>query len=100
MRYEIIHEINVAKVLRHFIRIEATRLKYADKREKMISWTCLPDTAFIREVHNFAQMRDDENPTIGWTIGTKINKHYLKVRRWFWRTSTSTVYTLVVSIPR
>lgn len=82
MRYEIIRESNVAWVLRHFIRIEAARSKYADKREEMISWTCLPDTAFIREVHNFAQMRDDENPTIVWIIGTNINKHYLKVQRW------------------
>ena len=83
MGYERIQECNAAEVLRHFVRLEASRSKYADKREEMINWISLPDIAFIQQVHNFAQVRDDENPTIVWTIGSETNKHYLKVRRWF-----------------
>ena len=48
----------------------------------MLNWTSLPDDAFINKVHHFAEVWDDENPTVVWTIGTKANKHYQRVFRW------------------
>ena len=83
MQYETICESNKAEVLRHFIRIEATRSKYADERDDMINWTRLPVPDFIQKVYNFAETRDDENPTLVWTIGIGENcDRPRKVRRW------------------
>ena len=83
MTYEIIRESNKVEVLKHFIRIEATLCECKDKRKEMINWTCLPDPDFIQKVHNFAETRDDENPTLVWTIGIGNNRDRpQKVRRW------------------
>lgn len=83
MTYEKIRESDTNEVLRHFICIEATRSKYANKRDDMINWTRLSDTDFIQKVRNFEKKRSDENPAILWTIGTEKDcKRPQKVRRW------------------
>lgn len=83
MNYETISESNKIEVLKHYICIEATKLKCEDKRNEMRSWVYLQDRDFILKVRNFEKSRDDENPTIVWTIGTEKNPNRpQKVRRW------------------
>lgn len=78
--YEFIRESSVAEVLRYFISMEAE--KYADKREEMLKWLSLHDRKLIRKIRKFEKKRDDDNPTLGWTIGTRANSNYLKISRW------------------
>ena len=100
MQYETICESNKVEVLKHFIRIEATRSKYVDKREEMMGWICLdnPDE-FIQEVRNFEKTRKDENPAILWTIGTEkdpVRPH--KIRRWILaKVDLRSLYTLRIN---
>ena len=83
MCYTETREGNITEVLKHFIRVEATRCKYAKKREEMINWTDLPESVFINRVRNFEEERCDENPAILWTIGTaKDSSRLRKVQRW------------------
>lgn len=83
MKCETIGESNKIEVLKHYIRIEATKSKYEDNRKEIMSWVYLPDGDFIHKVRNFEKTRDDENPTIVWTIGTEKNPNrHQKVRRW------------------
>ena len=81
-RYKIIRECKVAEVLRHFICMEADRPKYADMRHKMLGWLKLSDRRLIRKVRKFEKTRDDDNPTLGWTIGTRANSNYRGVSHW------------------
>lgn len=66
--------VTVADVVRHFIRMEASREKYANKSGEMREWLKLPDSEFIQKVHEFERSRDDVNPALLWTIGTKGNE--------------------------
>lgn len=75
--YEIIRECKVAEVLRHFICMEAERPKYADMREEMLKWLDLPDQKLIRKVRKFEKTRNDDNPTLGRTIGTRANSNWV-----------------------
>lgn len=96
--YEIINESSIAKVLRHWIRLEANRSRYADRREEMLKWATLSDRRLIRRIRKFERTRDDDNPALGWTIGTRRNKNYQKVSCWVLaRVSLPHLYTCGIS---
>ena len=83
MAHEKICDSNKVAVLRHFIRVESTKKKYADRREELMGWIRLSDMDFINKVQNFEKERDDVNPAILWTIGTeKDRSRPPKVRCW------------------
>ena len=83
MTYEKICDSDKVGVLRHFIRVESTKSKYADRREELMGWIRLSDMDFINKVQNFEKERDDVNPAILWTIGTEKDlPRPPKVRCW------------------
>jgi len=75
-------KISVADVLRHFIIMEASRERYANNAEGMLSWIKLSDDKFIQKVREFEVTRDDDNPVLGWTIGTRRNSLYKNISHW------------------
>lgn len=83
MSYEKICDSDKVKVLKHFIRVESTKNKYAQRREELMGWVHLPGIEFLDRVREFENQRRDENPIFVWTIGTEKNPtRYRKVKRW------------------
>ena len=95
MSYEKICDSNKVTVLKHFIRVESTKNKHAEKREELMGWISLPDMDFIDRVRDFEKQRCDENPIFVWTIGTAKNStRYQEVKRWILaRINLGSLYT-------
>ena len=89
MSYEKVCDSDKVKVLKHFIRVESTKKKYAERREELVDWINLLDIEFLNKVRDFEKQRCDENPIFVWTIGTGKNPNrHRKVKRWIWQKST------------
>ena len=65
-----------------FLRDEASRGKYAEALKDFEEWAGLSDGPFYYRVRNFAELRDDTNPVLTYTIGTKNNQHHKSVVKW------------------
>jgi hypothetical protein len=75
-------KVSVDDVLKHFIIMEASRKKYADRAEEMLGWLELSNDEFIQKVREYEIARDDDNPVFGWTIGTRKNSFYKNISHW------------------
>ena len=87
-----------AEVVRHFLRLEASRQKYRHIKEKILSWCELPDQETFEKARHFADEREDVNPTLAYTVGTP--KADFSERINFWkreRIKCSEVYTCGIS---
>ena len=95
MSCEKICDSDKVKVLKHFIRVESTKSKYAERREELMGWISLPDMDFIDRVRDFEKQRCDENPIFVWTIRTAKNStRYQEVKRWILaRINLGSLYT-------
>ena len=62
--------------------MELTKKQFNSRGAEIHEWFSLPDPEFIQKVKEFEKGREDDNPTLGWTVGTRRSKTYLKVRRW------------------
>jgi hypothetical protein len=79
--YQVIREATLREVLEHFLRAEMVRPKYTERREHLVEWLTLDDAAFLQRMREFAASRDDVNPVLTWTVGTRANRHHESVRR-------------------
>lgn len=95
MSYEKICDSDKVKVLKHFIRVESTKNKYAERREELMGWIHFPDIDVIDKVRDFEKQRCDESPIFVWTIGTEKNPtRHRKVKRWILaRINLGSLYT-------
>jgi hypothetical protein len=80
--YTVIREASVCEVLKHFIRTERTRQHYAYLSKELAAWLDIDGQQFLARMRAFADERDDINPTLTWTVGTRGNKHHERVLRW------------------
>jgi hypothetical protein len=74
--------ITAADVVRHFLRLEALRPKYQKRKEELLSWCELPDNELMLKARQFAEERDDVNPTLVYTVGTPKDNRYTRVASW------------------
>lgn len=80
--YQALRQASPREVLEHFLEVEGTRPKFASRRDEFRRWRALHDRAFLERLRRFAEERDDVNPTLTWTVGTRGNQHYRRVQRW------------------
>src|SRR2546427_71816 len=80
--YSRLRDASIRDVLTHFIECEMTREKYATQIPEIKSWYSLRDDEFLARLKEFANRRDDDNPILTWTVGTKDNKHFQRVKAW------------------
>ena len=71
-----------AEVVRHFLRLEATRSKYSDRKAELLSWCDLSDSDLITKARQFADERDDVNPALVYTVGVRNDSRYRGVVSW------------------
>jgi ParB/Sulfiredoxin domain len=71
-----------AEVVRHFLRLEATRTEFADRKDELLAWCGLPDAEVICKARQFAEERDDVNPVLVYTVGVRDDSRYLRVASW------------------
>jgi hypothetical protein len=69
-------------VIRHFLRIEASRRKYYKKKEEILSWCRLFDEEMLARARCFADERDDTNPVLAYTVGTAKADYSKKIAFW------------------
>ena len=74
--------VPMAEVMRHFLRIEASHVKYHTRRNEILSWGSLPDEQLLERARCFANERDDTNPTLAYTIGTKKADYSSRIAYW------------------
>jgi hypothetical protein len=81
--YTVVGQANVCQVLKHWIMLEERKHpSHANTGEKLSGWLDLEDSQLLARMRTFADERGDVNPILTWTVGTRGNKHYERVRRW------------------
>jgi hypothetical protein len=80
--YHVARLATVREVLEHFVRVEASRAMYAERASEMFGWLAQPDAQFFELLRSFGDSRDDTNPLLTWTVGTRENRHHLLIKRW------------------
>jgi hypothetical protein len=71
-----------AEVLRHFLRLEATRNKFAVSKDELLAWCDLPDAEVITKARQFAEGRSDVNAAFVYTVGVRNDSRHLGVDFW------------------
>jgi len=71
-----------AEVVRHFLRLEATRSKYSNRKEELLAWCGLSDSEMMVNVRRFAGERDDVNPVLVYTVGVRGDDRSSQVAGW------------------
>jgi hypothetical protein len=71
-----------AEVVRHFLRLEARRPKYSDRRDELLAWCELSDSAVMMNATRFANERDDVNPVFVYTGGITGDDRSSRVAAW------------------
>jgi len=74
--------ITPAEVVRHFLRLEAGRPKYSNRRDELLSWCELPDSQMLDKARGFGEQRDDVNPTLVYTGGIDRHDRHAEVTSW------------------
>jgi hypothetical protein len=87
-----------ADVVRHFLRLEASKAKYKEKKEAMLWWCSLPDEQLLKHARAFADERDDTNPVLAYTVGTTKADYSSRIVLWerYWINCTE-IYTCGIS---
>ena len=74
--------INPAEVVRHFLKLEATRRNYSDRKDELLSWCTLSNSEVMAKARDFAVQRDDRNPVSVYTIGLPGDDRHTRVANW------------------
>jgi ParB-like nuclease domain len=74
--------IAAAEVVRHFLRLEAGRSKFANRKDELFSWCELSDSEVMAKARRFAEERDDVNPVLVFTVGARGDDHSSRVASW------------------
>lgn len=71
-----------AEVIRHFLRLEASRREYYKRKEEILSWCRLSDEEMLARVRCFADERHDTNPVLAYTVGTAKADYSKRIALW------------------
>lgn len=74
--------ITAAEVVRHFLRLEARRSKFADRKDELLSWCELSDPEVMVNTRCFAEERDDVNPVLVYTVGAGGDDRSSRITSW------------------
>jgi hypothetical protein len=74
--------IEAVEVVRHFLKLEAKRSKYSDRKDELLSWCELPDAKVMQKARGFAEERDDVNPALVYTVGIRKDDRNRRVASW------------------
>ena len=75
-------EITTMEVVRHFLRVEATRPKFAAQREELLACCELPDSEILAVAKRFSEERDDLNPVFAYAVGRADDGRHKNVTGW------------------
>ena len=81
MTARFIKDASTADVVRHFLRMEASRESIRRQWPESVEWIKLPDEELLITAREFALERE-ENPALAWTVGTADNSFYKMVKAW------------------
>src|SRR5690349_13273258 len=84
MQRECGHRMTVptAEVLRHSLRTEASRPEYSGRRDEILAWCEGPDSELFMQARAFAEDRDDINPAVLYTAGTRQENRSAQIACW------------------
>jgi hypothetical protein len=71
-----------AEVVRHFLKVEATRPKFSHRKNELLSWCELPEPEVMVNGRRFAEEREDVNPALVYTVGTPKDDRSSQVAFW------------------
>jgi hypothetical protein len=74
--------VSRADVVRYFLRLEATRPKYAERKRELLAWCELSDSEVLAKAAHFAEERDDVNPALVYTVGVRNDVRHTGVASW------------------
>jgi hypothetical protein len=74
--------VSRADVVRHFLRLEATRPKYSQRKNELLAWCKLSDSDVLAKARHFGEQRDDVNPALVYTVGVGNDARYREVTSW------------------
>ncbi len=63
-----------ADVLRHFLRLEASCGRYAERRDEILHWCDLGEGELITRVQQFMKDRGDTNPALLYLVGERASR--------------------------
>jgi hypothetical protein len=70
------------EIVRHFLRLEATRKKYSDRSGELLAWCSLPDSEVMAKARQFTKERYDVNPALLYTVGIGEDNRHTSVKSW------------------
>ena len=79
--------IAAAEIVRHFLRLEARRSKYSNRKDELLGWCQLSDSEVMVNARGFAKKRidvnpDDVNPVWVYTVGVGGDDRSSQVAAW------------------